>query len=378
MRICPKLLILIITISFLNSCKNTQKDQSVSLDLSKFADGIHHWYLFAENTNYKRIAADDYTAIADNILRYQNPDGGWPKNIDWLADIDADSLLASLDTSQRRSTFDNDNTHPQIDFLARMFQVSGKTEYRNSAKKGLIYILNTQNSSGGWRGWDVDAITYNDNVTSGIMNLLLDIREDQSQYSWLETSLRNKLDSALQKAILVTLNCQIEVNGIKKGWCQQHDHKTLKPVKARSYELPSIASRETVSILKFLMRLPNPDAEIIQSIEPAVKWLNESKIENLRIENIQISKDTYPGQNLSIDRKVVIDSTAKPIWARFYEISDNTPIFCTRNGKKVYILAEVNPERRGGYAWYGYWPEELLSFEYPAWKAKIEKVIEKK
>jgi PelA/Pel-15E family pectate lyase len=117
--------------------------------------------------------------------------------------------------------------------------------------------------------------------------------------------------------------------------------------------------------------LPNPDAEIIQSIESAVKWLNESKIENLRIENIQISKDAYPGQNLSIDRKVVIDSTSKPIWARFYEISDNTPIFCTRNGKKVSTLAEVNPERRGGYAWYGYWPQELLSTEYPAWKKKL-------
>jgi len=353
---------------------NAQEEQSVSLDMSKFADGIHHWYLFAENTNYKRFAADDYHAIADNIVRYQNPDGGWPKNIDWLADINADSLLSSLSNSQRQSTFDNDNTHPQIDFLARMYKITGKTDYKNSTLRGLNYILNTQNASGGWRGWDVDAITFNDNVTNGIMHLLLDIRENQAQYTWLEPSFRIKLESALLKAILVTLNCQIEVNGIKKGWCQQHDHKTLQAVKARSYELPSIASRETVSILKFLMRLPNPDAETIQSIKAAVHWLTESKIENLRIEEIQISKDTYAGQNLSIDRKAIIDSTAKPIWARFYEISDNTPIFCTRGGEKVYTLAEVNPERRGGYAWYGYWPEELLSIEYPAWKVKIETV----
>lgn len=355
----------------INSSCGHQKGQDASIDMSKFEDGIHHWNLFAENTNYKRFAATDYDAIAENFLHFQNPDGGWPKNIDWLADINADSLLESLSPYEKQSTFDNDNTYPQIDFLSRMYGITGNEKYKLSAEKGLRYILNTQNVSGGWRGWDVDAITFNDNVTSGIMNLLLDIHENQSHYNWIGSSLKNRLDSCLQKAISVTLQCQIEVDGIKKGWCQQHDHITLLPVKARSYELPSIASKETVSILHFLMRLQDPEAEIIQSVEAAILWLEESKINNVRIEKIHIPKDTYPGQNLDIDRITVVDSTAKPIWTRYYEISDNTPFFCRRDGKKVFTLAEVNPERRGGYGWYGYWPEELLAVDYPEWKAKI-------
>jgi hypothetical protein len=33
-------------------------------------------------------------------------------------------------------------------------------------------------------------------------------------------------------------------------------------------------------------------------------------------------------------------------------------------------LAEIENERRTGYAWYGTWPKNLLSTEYPSWKTK--------
>jgi PelA/Pel-15E family pectate lyase len=66
----------------------------------------------------------------------------------------------------------------------------------------------------------------------------------------------------------------------------------------------------------------------------------------------------------------VKDAGAKPMWARFYEIGTNKPIFSGRDGVKKYSLAEIEYERRNGYAWLGYWPEELLAKEHPAWKAR--------
>jgi hypothetical protein len=33
-------------------------------------------------------------------------------------------------------------------------------------------------------------------------------------------------------------------------------------------------------------------------------------------------------------------------------------------------LAEIDNERRTGYAWYGAWPKQLLEKDYPAWKTK--------
>lgn len=351
-----------------SSCKhNSNGENPTKIDMGKFSDGLHHWDLFTTDTSYPRFSIDNYVAIADNIIAFQNKDGGWPKNVDLLANVNIDSLKKTFTGRQGESTFDNENTHPQIEFLAKMYYQTGKDIYRRSAEKGLNYIISAQDKSGGWRGWDVDAITYNDDVTTGILNLILDIKQDSLYYRWIDDSLKLKLFAAYDKGLDVTLKCQIVVDGKKKGWCQQHDHITLRPVKARSYELPSVASKETVQIVLMLMRIDNPSNEIIESVESAINWLKESGIENLRIEEIKIPRDSYPGQNLDVDRKIVIDSTARTIWARFYEIDSNTPMFCTRSGQKVYSLAEVNPERRGGYGWYGYWPEELLESIYPKW-----------
>ncbi|MEX0843939.1 MAG: pectate lyase [Balneolaceae bacterium] len=356
-------------ILLLTGCMNSNEaHQDFDINLRKFADGIHHYELFAEDLDYSRLDTNDYKGIADNLVQFQNEDGGWPKNIDWLADVDMDSLKKTLSDFDAQSTFDNDNTHPQVDFLAKMYVKTRKDNYRKSTEKGLQYILDTQHESGGWRGWDMDAITFNDNIMVGIMDVLLDIKYEQPYYDWLEPMTRDELMNAFERALDVTLRCQIETNGQRKAWAQQHDHETLEPVQGRSYEHPGVVTRESVPIVEFLMRIENPDERIIEAVESAVAWFKESGLENIRVDTIQISPDTYPGQNLDIDREVVVDFSAKTIWARYYEIEDNTPFFSTREGQKVYSMAEVNPERRGGYEWYGYWPEELIKQDYSVWK----------
>ncbi|SMO54189.1 pectate lyase, PelA/Pel-15E family [Gracilimonas mengyeensis] len=361
----------LILLTFLVGCSNhADPDKEIPISLDKFADGIHHYELFAEELDYPRLDTSNYRGIADNLVTFQNEDGGWPKNIDWLADVDMDSLKNTLSPRDVQSTFDNDNTHPQIDFLARMYSRTGNEKYRESAEEGLRYILETQNPSGGWRGWDVDAITFNDNVMTGIMEVLLDVKTGKSYYEWVEPELRRELNQAFDEALDVTLRCQIEVNGVKKAWGQQHDHQTLEPVQGRTYEFPAVVSRESVGVVEFLMQINNPDERIVEAVDAAVSWMRRSGLENIRIDTIHISPDTYPGQNLDVDRKVTIDSSASTIWARYYEVEGNTPFFATRSGEKVYSLAEVNPERRGGYAWYGYWPAELIEEKYPAWKKR--------
>ena len=55
------------------------------------------------------------------------------------------------------------------------------------------------------------------------------------------------------------------------------------------------------------------------------------------------------------DKVIVPDPSAPPLWARFYEIETNRPFFCGRDGVKKYDIAEIEAERRNGYAWYGNW-----------------------
>ena len=79
------------------------------------------------------------------------------------------------------------------------------------------------------------------------------------------------------------------------------------------------------------------------------------------------------GTPKGFERYVVEDPAAEPMWARFYEIGTNKPIFCDRDGVVRYKLSDIGIERRTGYKWLGYWPKNFLAKEYPEWKAKLAK-----
>jgi len=351
------------------------KQQSYEpIDLSLFSDSIHHWQMKdGRDRNDQRFRADQIVHIAENLLAFQNKDGGWPTNLDWLARIDVAEIRKIRKNSLGRSTFDNRNTYPQIDYLAQVFHATGLKRYQEATTLGLEYLLHEQRPTGGWQGKDVDAITFNDDVMVGIMRLLLKIRQGDSNYQWLEPSLRVHLSQALDDAIDATLKCQIQVNGKKTAWCQQHDHVTYEPVQARTYELPSITAQESVGVVLFLISLPDPSPEVILAIESAIEWFEISKIRGLKIDTVTIAPVRFAEFTAKIDRKEVHDKQASPIWARFYEIKTNRPFFCNRDGKKVYRLADVELERRVGYGWYGYWPAKLLANQYPAWISPISK-----
>lgn len=339
--------------------------------IDKLSDGIHHWNLGHPERTYARYAPEQYKEIADNFIAYQNKDGGWPKNIDWLAILPTDSVRNTLKVRERQSTLDNRNTYSQIDYLAQVYTLTKQSKYKNAVVKGLNYLLKTQKKNGGWRGWDVDAITYNDEVTTGVLALFLRINEGDINYTWLDDSMKKKIHQSLQKGIGVILRTQYVQNGVKTVWGQQHDNETLLPVKARTYELPSLVSGESCAILRLLMEIPHPTPAIIEAVKAGVTWLEQSAIQGIRIEKIPVSKDKITNPEYPYDRKVVKDKKAPRIWARFYELDTNQPFMANRDGKKVYRLEDVAPERRVGYAWYTYAPEAILQ-AYPAWLKKTE------
>nr|HMQ45368.1 pectate lyase [Mariniflexile sp.] len=67
---------------------------------------------------------------------------------------------------------------------------------------------------------------------------------------------------------------------------------------------------------------------------------------------------------------IVIPSPGNIMWARFYDLNTNLPFFCGRDGVKKNTLAEIELERRTGYAWYGNWPTTLIDSLFTAWKNK--------
>jgi len=114
------------------------------------------------------------------------------------------------------------------------------------------------------------------------------------------------------------------------------------------------------------MSLDDPSPEVVKAVEAAVKWLETAKLTGIRVDTVKDEKGPK-GEN----KMVVKDAKAPALWARFYDIETNKPVFVDRDGVPKENLADIGYERRNGYAWYGTWAQKLLEVEYPAWKKRI-------
>ncbi|WP_345955518.1 pectate lyase [Mucilaginibacter sp. PAMB04168] len=357
--------------------------RSYPIDTTMFASNAHHWYdikdkhnVINPKKNQPRYKADDLRAIGDNILLYQKNNGGWPKNYDIMAILTAgqkDSLLKDKDNLN--TTFDNGTSYTHVASLARIYQATKLQKYSDAALAGINFILKAQYANGGWPQYyplqkDYSRhITFNDDVYVGIMELLNDIKKNNDIYSFLDAEKRKEVETAFNRGIECILNTQINDFGEVTAWCQQHDEVTLKPVWARAFEPPSICNAESSGIVLLLMGIDNPSERVKNAVQQAVRWFKESAIDGIRVKVIAAPADTSQFTISRIDRVVVQDATAPPIWTRYYELQTHRPLFCNRDRKVVYSLKEVARERRSGYGWYTYNPQKVLD-RYPEWSKK--------
>ena len=287
---------------------------------------------------------DEAASVADAIVKYQLSDGGWRK--DW-ANPDVEGSWA-------KSTIDNDGTTSEIYILARMYNETHKQRYKSACIKGIKLLLDGQYDNGGWPQVFDDPgtyhahITYNDHAMVHVLRLLKQVSERSGDFEFVSEKLAERAKKAVDKGVQCVLDTQIVVRGVRTAWCQQHDEFTLAPAQGRAYEHPTICCAESVGIVEFLMTLDDPDCRISESINAAVEWMRASQLEGIKF--------VTQGD----DRVVVEDPDADPIWARFYEIETNRPLFSDRDGSIHYDVSEISKERRTGYAWYGNWAKKLV------------------
>ena len=309
-------------------------------------------------------ASAEALRIADNVLLYQRDSGGWPKNIDMAKKVGDHAALLRKKTSTD-STIDNGATYTQLSFLARVYTAQKQERHRESFLKGVDYLLKAQYPNGGWPQFYPNLsgyykhITFNDDAMIGVMKLLRDVAANKPLYAFVDEVRRAAAARAVEKGIECILKTQVVVNGRRTVWCAQHDEVTLAPAGARKFEAISLSGGESVGIVRFLMSIKDPSPAVIEAIEAAVAWFEQTQLKGIK----WIEKNN--------DRVVVNDPKGGSIWARFYEIGTNRPIFVGRDGVVKYSVAEIEHERRTGYNWYVDEPAKLLTKEYPGWKEKL-------
>ena len=107
--------------------------------------------------------------------------------------------------------------------------------------------------------------------------------------------------------------------GPQPGWAQSYN-SGMEPMWGRTFEPPSIASWETATTIDALLTLYlyTGEERFLEAVHPAVKWLDAARLSG-------------------------------GLWARFYELETNRPLYVTREG----ALAYDNKNVRAGYGFQG-------------------------
>ncbi|MEA1848900.1 MULTISPECIES: pectate lyase [unclassified Chryseobacterium] len=307
--------------------------------------------------------------LAEKMMLYQLPVGGWGKQledksvVDYSLPVDKNLLRKIKSTGDDHATIDNNATSREINALMKAYSETKNPDYLKAAEKGIRYLLTMQYENGGFpqyypnKGLYRKQITFNDNAMINALTVLYNTAEGKNDFIAVDQKLKEQSKKAVKKGIECILKAQVLQNGKPTIWADQYNEITLQPDKARAFEPVSLATAESVGIVRFLMWQPvTPDIE--RSVKSAVKWFTENDIEGYSYNVVKQNGKTV---------RVLAEDKNSVVWARFYDIHDNRPLFGDRDGSVKYNYNEVSEERRNGYSWFGDFAKKLIDKEYPKW-----------
>ncbi|MEP6491484.1 MAG: pectate lyase [bacterium] len=296
------------------------------------------------------FATDTARRMAEVILSFQAPNGGWSKHVDFTKHVRAsgESYFAEDSTWTWISTIDNDATTEEIHFLARENTARRDARYEAAIVRGIDYLLASQYPNGCFpqiyplEGSYHDAATFNDGATTNVLRVFREIVS--GVYPSATQAQRAAAATAVARGTECILDAQVSVRGTLAAWGQQHDPISLHATSARSYELTSLTALESALILEYLMTDPSPSDRVVRAVYAGVQWLKAVPLHGLHYADYRLTKQT----------------DAPPLWGRLYEIGTNRVIMANRDGVKLYDWDKLT-DRRSGYGWYTTKPAEALA-----------------
>lgn len=323
-------------------------DAASGMDIDQYTYNMTTWQI--SNGGFYKAMADKYKSAytGGQKSEWRSKDGGDLGTIDNNATIQEMRLLAVRYKETTNSNY--------------------KATFKSSFNKALNFILTMQRSTGGlpqvWpkRGNYSDHVTLNDNAMVRAMVTMMDIANRTSPFDSdiIDDATRNKMKSALDKAVDYLLKAQIVNNGNLTVWCAQHDTANYAPRPARAYELESKSGSESAGVVWFLMNWPEQTEAIQKAVKGAIAWYKKTRVVGLYFNK---KAGTFEQRDGNV------------LWYRFYEVNNDNYFFCDRDGAstKTQDFTKISEERRTGYQWAGDYGSALLSAE-SAYLAALEKL----
>lgn len=317
------------------------------------------------------FAWEEAKQLADVVLSYQTPSGGWSKHTGYSKGPRQPGMqwTSQNEPGQKPhyvATFDNRATTEEMYFLAQVWYATKREDCKVGFIKGLNFILAAQYPNGGWpqvyplEGGYHDHITFNDDAMTRILELLYAIECGEPYYAFLDEALRQKAAAAFAAGLRCVQQTQIVQAGKQTAWCAQYDPLTLQPAAARKMEPVALSGLESAQILKFLMTLTNPVPEVVASIESGLMWLEAAKITGLA-KTRGAGKTTYEKNPASTEI----------YWARFYDLASSKPVFPGRDGILYDSFNAMAAQNRLGYDYLSTLPGSIVTNGQKKWRKML-------
>jgi PelA/Pel-15E family pectate lyase len=319
------------------------------------------------------FSSEEARALADVVLSYQTPAGGWSKHTGYARGKRQPGMLWSSQYEPGKdphylATFDNRSTTEQMKLLAYTWQATQRDDCKAGFEKALSFLLAAQYPNGGWpqvyplEGEYHDHITFNDDSMTHVLEVLQMVASKDPACAFLDDATRAKAAAAFEKGIACILKMQIVQNGKKTAWCAQHDPLTLAPAEARAMEPAALSGMESASLLKFLMALPQPKAELVACIDSGLAWLDAVKVTGLKRTKIE-GKTAFVSDS----------SSTEVFWARFYRLTDSQPIFPGRDGVLYTSFNDMAAHNSLGYDYLSGRPGSVVVNGQKKWRKAMAK-----
>jgi len=322
----------------------------------------HKQFGFEPEPTSAYLQSPDAIRVAQVILSFQTPSGGWSKRTDMAGLPRQPGQMFGVENNYI-PTFDNGATTTQLRWLAAFYPYAPaafQPKLKAALEKGVQFVLAAQYPNGGFaqtyplQGGYHDAVTLNDHVLVELLRLLNEVAT-APQFAMLPANLKQQAQQQFLLGTELLLTAQVKLNGKLTIWAAQHHPLTLEPMAARAYELAALASSESAGVTLLLMDLPKPSPAVISAVEAAVSWFRGTQITDT-----QVARDDQ-GMHL------VAAPGAKPLWARFYDLKTQQPLFVDRDGSIKAKVTDLSLERQQGYGWYQSNAAAVLK-AYPKWR----------
>lgn len=324
------------------------------------------------------FAGDEAKQLANAILSFQTPSGGWSKHTGYSRGPRQPGMLWTSQNEPGQpahyvATFDNGSTTSEMNLLTEAWLATKREDCKTGFIKGLNFILAAQYPNGGWpqvyplEGGYHDDITFNDDAMTHVLELLKGITDHEPCYAFLDESKRQQTAEAFAKGLRCVLKTQVVQNGKKTVWCAQNDSLTLQPASARKMEPATLSGLESAHIIKFLMTITNPPPEVVAGIESGLTWLQQAKITGLAKTKLN-GKTAYEP---NADSKEVY-------WARFYDLANSKPVFPGRDGNLYASFEAMAAQNRLGYDFFSTQPDSIVNNGQKKWRKMLSQQSGKK